>query len=181
MKKAAIFLATGFETVEALNICDLLRRMQTCVMLVSTTGEWYVTSSHNVSVKCDVLLADADFDSFDMIIFPGGMPGTTNLEANTYLMSKLDEFYKTGKYVAAICAAPTILGHRGLLKGRKACCFPGMEEGLEGAEVVFDDTVTDGNIITARGMGCSTQFGLAAVKVLYGDEAAEALAKKIVW
>lgn len=181
MKKTAIFLATGFETVEALNICDLLRRVQTGVLLVSTTGERFVTSSHNVTVKCDAMLEELDFDDLDMIIFPGGMPGTTNLEANNYLMSKLDEFYKTGKYVAAICAAPTIFGHRGILKGRKACCFPGMEDGLEGATVVYDDAVTDGNVITARGMGCSTQFGLAAVKALYGDETADTLSKKIVW
>lgn len=181
MKKTAIFLATGFETVEALAICDLLRRVQTGVLLVSTTGERFVTSSHNVTVKCDAMLEEVNFNELDMLILPGGMPGTKNLEANQYLMSMLDDFYGKGKFVAAICAAPTILGHRGMLKGRKACCFPGMEDGLEGADVVFDDVVTDGNVITSRGMGCSIKFGLAAVKALYDEETADSLADKIVF
>ena len=122
-----------------------------------------------------------NFDELDMIVLPGGLPGTTNLENCEPLMQKLDEFYQNGKYVAAICAAPSIFGHRGYLKGRKATSFPAFESHLEGAEVTGGAAEVDEHVITGRGMGCSIPFALAIVEQFVGKDAAEALADKIVF
>lgn len=179
--KTGIFFAQGFEEIEALTVVDLLRRAGIETLMVSVTGEKTVTGSHGISVGMDALLGEVDFDELDMIVLPGGMPGTRGLEACALLMERLEEFNSRGKYISAICAAPSILGHRGMLKGRNACSFPEYESHLEGAKVTGNPVEVSGHIITARGMGCAIDFGLAIVERYQGKEAAEALAAKIVY
>lgn len=181
MKKAAIFLATGFEEIEALTVVDICRRCGIVIDMVSVTGEEAVTGSHGITVKTDAVCDAYVFEGCDMLILPGGMPGTKNLEAEEKLMQQIDSFYETGKYVAAICAAPSILGHRGILKGRNACCYPGFEEQLEGADVTKNPVEISENVITSRGMGTAIEFGLAVASVLGNKEKAEEVAHGIIY
>ncbi len=181
MGKAAVFFGTGFEEVEALTAVDILRRAGVETVMVSVMEERSVTGSHSISVKADALLSEVDFDSLDVIVLPGGMPGTANLEACGELMAQVDAFMAQDRIVAAICAAPSILGHRGFLKGRKACSFPSFESHLEGAEVMDRPAVIDGNIVTGRGMGAAVPFALAIVEKLQGKDAAGKMAENIVY
>lgn len=181
MSKVLIFFGTGYEEIEALTVVDILRRAGIEIQMVSITGEKTVTSSHKVTVEMDALLEEADFDGADVLVLPGGMPGTKNLEACEPLMEQVDRFVQEGKIVAAICAAPSILGHRGHLQGKKACSFPSFEDHLTGAEVLHQPAVTDGNIITGRGMGAAVPFGLAILEKLQGSEAAAEMAQRIVF
>ena len=181
MSRTAIFFATGYEEIEALTVVDILRRAGEEITMVSITDERSVTSSHGVEVTMDKVLSEVNFDETDVIVLPGGMPGTKNLEACAALMEQVDAFVQAGKTVAAVCAAPSILGHRGHLNGKKACSFPDMESQLEGAEVLREPAVIDGNIITGRGMGAAIPFGLAMREKLQGKEAADAMGKKIVY
>ena len=181
MSKIAIFFATGFEEIEALTVVDILRRAEESVEMVSITDERRVTSSHGVEVTADKVFSAVNFDETDVIVLPGGMPGTKNLEAFAPLMEQVDAFVKAGKLVTAICAAPSILGHRGHLKGKTACSFPTFEDHLEGADLKREPAVIDGNIITGRGMGAAIPFGLAILEKLQGKDAAEAMAEKIVF
>lgn len=181
MSKVAVFFGTGYEEIEALTVVDILRRAGIETSMVSITGEKKVTSSHKVTVEMDELLENLDFNSVDVIVLPGGMPGTKNLEACEPLMTQVDSFYQKGKVVAAVCAAPSILGHRGILKGKKACSFPSFESHLEGAEVSSQPAVIDGNVITGRGMGAAVPFGLAILEKLQGRETAKKMAETIVY
>ena len=181
MSKVCVFFAEGYEEIEALTVVDLLRRAGIETQMVSVTGDKQVTSSHNVPVIMDALLADVNFDEVDMIVLPGGMPGTKNLENCAELMAQVDAFVQAGKYVAAICAAPSILGHRGILQGRRACCYPEYEEELTGAEVTRNSVEIAGNVIASRGMGCAIDFSLAIVSVYKGQNAAKELAEKVVY
>ena len=181
MSKAAIFFGTGYEEIEALTVVDILRRAEIMADMVSITGEREVTGSHGITVKMDKLFEEVDFDATDIIILTCGMPGTKNLEAYKPLMDKVDEFYQKDKYIAAICAAPSIFGHKGILKGKKACSNPGFESHLEGADVKQEEAVVDGHIITSRGMGTAIPFGLAILEQLSGAEAAEQMKQKLVW
>ncbi len=181
MGKVCVFFATGFEEIEALTVVDLLRRQEIETEMVSVTGERTVVGSHKIPVVMDSLLKDLDFKEVDMLVLPGGGLGTKNLEACGPLMEQVDAFAGAGKGVCAICAAPSILGHRGILKGKKATCYPGFETQLMGAQVVSEPAVRDGNIITGHGMGCSIPFGLAIVEYLAGEEASRAIAEKIVY
>lgn len=182
MSRLAIFFGTGYEEIEALTVVDILRRAKEDIVMVSITGERQVTGSHGISVQMDQLLTEVNFEEIDGIVLPGGMPGTKNLEACGALMEQVDAFVKEGKLVAAICAAPSILGHRGHLQGKKACIFPGMEEHLSGAQVVTDrPAVTDGNVITGRGMGAAIPFGLHILEKLQGRDEAQEMAERIVF
>ena len=181
MSRVCIFLADGFEEIEALTVVDLLRRSEIGIAMVSITGERVVTGSHGIAVHADALFEEADFSGTDMLVLPGGMPGTKNLKAYEPLMELVDTFYKEDRYVAAICAAPRILGHRGILKGRKACSYPDAETHLDGAKVTRSSVETDGRVITSRGMGCAIDFGLAIVEAFQGREAADILADKIIY
>ena len=181
MSRLAIFLAAGFEEIEALTVVDLCRRSGLEIDMVSITEERRVTGSHGICVEADTVFAEAAFEQYEMLIFPGGMPGTKNLEAHGGLMEKLDTFFEEGKYIGAICAAPSVLGHRGILKGKKACCYPGFEEQLEGAEVTGTPVEKDGKVITSRGMGTAIDFGLAIVETFCGKEQADSLAKSIIY
>lgn len=181
MSKVAIFFGTGYEEIEALAVVDILRRADIETDMVSIMGEKSVTGSHKITVEMDKVLAEVDFDHVDMIVLPGGLAGTNNLEACEPLMQQVDRFIADGKPVAAICAAPSILGHRGHLKGKKACSYPSFESHLEGAEVLHQPAVIDGNIVTGRGMGAAVPFGLAILEKFKGKEAARQMAEKIVF
>ena len=177
----AVFFANGYEEIEALTVVDLTRRAGIETWMVSITDEKMVTGSHGISVSMDKTLTEVNFDEVEMIVLPGGMPGTLNLEACEPLMDKVKEFDKAGKYISAICAAPTVFGHLGLLNGKKACCYPSMEEGLVGAEVTYESTATAEHILTSRGMGTAIDFGLQIIAKFQGQEAANEMAKKIVY
>ena len=181
MSRIAVFLAEGFEEIEALTVVDLCRRAGIGTDMVSVTGERSVGGSHGICVMADKLLAEEDFDSLDMIVLPGGMPGTRNLEACEGLMEQVELFYRAGKAVSAICAAPSILGHRGFLKGRNACSFPDFESHLEGASVSGEPVEVSEHVTTSRGMGTAIDFGLAIVERYQGKEAADDLARKIIY
>lgn len=181
MAKIGVFLATGFEECEALLTVDICRRAGLDLKTVSVTEKKEVTSSHGVTVVADLLLQDVDFDGLDMIVLPGGMPGTKNLEVCEPLMEQLDAFYEKNKCISAICAAPSIFGHRGFLKGRNATSYPGFESHLEGAEVSQNSVEISGHVTTSRGLGTAIDFGLAIVERYKGKEEAERIAEAIVY
>ena len=173
-----VFLADGFEIIEALAPVDMLTRAKIDVKTVGVTGD-VVTSSCGVSVKTDMSINDFDFYDVQAIVLPGGMPGTLNLESNNTVQQAIDNAVNTNTPVCAICAAPSILGHKGILSGKQATCFPGFEQELDGAVLSNEYVVTDGNIITARGAGVSVDFGLEIVKLLKGAELADEIRKTI--
>lgn len=179
MAKAYIFLAEGFEEIEGLTVVDLLRRANIDITMVSITGNELVTGSHQISTITDILFEDTDYEDADILILPGGMPGTKNLMNHEGLDMLLREFHKKGKPLAAICAAPKVLGTKGLLEGKGATCYPGHEESLLGAKYLNMDVVTDGNIVTSRGMGTSIDFSLALIKQLKDENEARKIADTI--
>lgn len=181
MKKAYLFFATGFEEVEALTVVDILRRGGVDCKTVSVTGDYDVTSSHAVTVRADLLFEEQSLEDGDMLILPGGIPGTPNLKAHAGLDKLIRQYYEAGKYLAAVCAAPAVYGEKGLLQGRKATCFPGMESGLVGAEHREDKVVCDGQFITSRGMGTCIDFGLTLLAKLTDEANAQTVGKKIVY
>lgn len=179
-----VFLAEGFEEIEALTPVDLLRRagVETKLIAIGTSRE--VKGARGMTVLSDALLGNVNIDDADLLVLPGGMPGTLNLAACESLMTKVDEYAASNdnnKRVAAICAAPAkTLGARGNLNGRKATCYPGMESELIGATVVFDDVVTDGNITTSRGLGTAVEFALELVKIKCGKDIADKIRTSVV-
>ena len=180
-KRVGMMVANGYEEVEMLTVVDLLRRAGMTCDIISVTGKKELTSSHKVTVIADLLFEDADFDSYDALVIPGGMPGTTNLGAHAGVCEQLKKAYADGKLIAAICAAPTVFGKLGLLEDKKAICYPGMEDQLTGARVTYEPAVRDGNIITSRGMGTAIDFGLETLAYYEGREAAAELAGKVVY
>ena len=174
-----LFLANGFEEVEALCPLDLLRRAGLAVTTVGVGGD-VIVGAHGIAVQAD--LPDTLFrDSKpDMIILPGGMPGTKHLDESRTVDTALRAASANGAYLAAICAAPMVLGKRGYLKGKEATCVPGFEEYLEGATLSKARVVTDGRTVTAAGMGVAMEFGLALVALLQGKDAAERLRSAVL-
>ncbi|MDK2966374.1 DJ-1 family glyoxalase III [Lacrimispora sp.] len=166
MGKVYAFLADGSEEVELLAVVDVLLRGGQDVKLVSVTGKKNVTGSHGIKLQADVLISQTDLKDGDVLFLPGGMPGTKNLAANEALLNALLEAHKANRRIAAICAAPSILGRLGLLEGKKATCFPGYESELSGASVVRQGVVTDGNITTARGLGYALDLGIELLELL---------------
>lgn len=181
MGRVYVFLADGFEEIEGLTVVDLLRRAGVETVMVSMNGTKSVCGSHKITVGADAVFEEMDFSDSDMLVLPGGMPGTKTLAAHEGLAELLKEADKAGRGIAAICAAPTVFGGLGLLQGRNAVCYPGMEDGLTGAKKGTDPVVTDGHITTSRGMGTAIAFGLELVRRLLGQEKADALAEKIVY
>ena len=184
-KHVAVFLADGMEEIEALTVVDLLYRAGIPCETVSITNSSTVTSSHDVSVVADREIDDTrfDFDDYDMLVLPGGMPGTTNLGECDDLTDQVCRFAKDGRQVAAICAAPTILAKLGLLEGRHATSFPALQDVLveNGAILEQDEVVVDGNITTSKGMGTAIAFGLAIVAHYLGQDVADDLGRNIVY
>lgn len=178
--KTAIFFTANYEEIEALTVVDMLRRAQIRCDMVSITGSLYTTGSHGIEVKAEKLIENINFEDYGCLILPGG-PGTATLEDCDLLMEKLDEFYNEGKLVCAICAAPSIFGHRGYLEGRKACSFPSKESELKGAIIERNPVSEDGNVITSRGMGTAIPFAAKIIERINGKEAADELLAKIVF
>lgn len=181
MKKAAVLLADGFEEIEALTAVDLLRRARIYVDTISISDDYMVHGAHGINVQTEDLFEEVNFAEFDMIVLPGGMPGTKNLEEHNGVQRVVKDFHENGKYVGAICAAPGILGAMGLLKGKRAACYPSVEDRLSGAVIMRVPVVQDGNIITSRGMGTAIDFALKLVEVLTDKSKAEEIADSIIY
>ncbi len=181
MSKVLIFMAEGHEEIEALTVVDILRRAGIDIEMVSITGNKKVPGAHGITTYCDKLIETVNFDSADMLVLPGGMPGTLNLGLCELLMDQVHGFNTSKKGLAAICAAPTVFGKAGILEGKTATCYPGMEKDLLGAKISTDEVCHDDNIITSRGMGTAIPFALEIVKTFQGQEAADKLAKSIVY
>lgn len=162
-----VLLADGFEEIEALTPVDMLRRAKLDVKTVGINSKVAV-GSHGIPVVCDLTAEEVDLSKVSMAIFPGGMPGSLNLDASPYTDKVIEAVTKNGGRLAAICAAPLVLGRRGLLKGKKATCFPGFEAELVGAEVTGEEFVTDGNITTGKGMEYSLPFAKELVRLAEG-------------
>ncbi len=167
-----LFLADGFEETEALAPLDMMRRAKLEVKTVGVTGE-FVTGSHNVTVKADIMPEQISLDNIDGVILPGGMPGTINLGKSKIVTDTTLYCFENGKITAAICAAPSVLGRLGILKCKKATCFPGFENELEGAVYTGAAVEVDGTVITGKGAGCAISFGKAVIKLAASDEAAD--------
>lgn len=170
MSKVCAFLAPGLEEVECLAVTDMLRRADVEVRLVSVSDSLEVTGSHNITIKADELFDKNLCKDADILFLPGGMPGTAYLGEHSELCRLLCEFSQAGKRISAICAAPSVLGRLGILRGKKATCYPGYESELTGADYVRDGVVTDGNITTGRGVGYAIDLGLELVRLLKGEE-----------
>ena len=173
-----VFLADGFEIIEALSPVDMLKRAKIETKLVGVTGE-IVTSSCGVAVKTDMLIDDFDFYDVEAIVLPGGMPGAENLDNCKALQGIIDNASNTNSYICAICAAPFILGKKGLLNGKSAICYPGFEVDLQGANIAESAVCRDGNCITAKGMGVAVDFGLEITAALLNRETADNIRKSI--
>lgn len=181
MKKTAILFAEGYEEVEALTVVDLLRRAKIVCDIVAVKEADEVTGSHDIRVRADKALSQLVMEEYDGLILPGGLRGVNNLAADERVIDLLRRFAAAGKLTAAICAGPTVLAKAGLLEGRKACCYPGMEDQLTGALACTESVVEDGSIITSRGLGTAIPFALALVAYFCGEKQAQALAKSIVF
>lgn len=171
-----VFLANGFEEIEALMPLDLLRRAGLEVRTVAIGDDHKVTGAHGISVIADI--KDTEFCDVmpSAVILPGGMPGTSNLEESATVALTIHDTLQQDGLVCAICAAPSILGNAGYLKGKNATCFPGFEQYLDGAQITDARVVRDGNFITAKGMGCATEFALAIIEAIAGKEKADEIA-----
>ena len=176
-----VHLAEGFEEVEALTVVDVLRRAEADVKTVSVTGSRMVTGTHGITVEADLLFEDADYDKCEMIVLPGGLPGSTNLQAHEGLTANIRAFASAGKKLAAICAAPMVFGSCGILDGKKATIYPGMEEYLTGAEPTGEAATVDGNIITGQGPALAMEFALAIAENVKGKETADAVAEDLLY
>lgn len=178
-----MFLADGFEEIEALCPLDLMRRAGLEVATVGVGSE-YISGAHAITVRAD--MSEAEFISScatrpaDMIFLPGGMPGTLNLGESETVRDAIRSAYEDGKYIAAICAAPSILGEMKLLYGREAICYPGFEKQLEGATISDKRVVLDGNILSAAGMGAALDMGLEIVRIFCGSEKADSLRSAVI-
>lgn len=173
-----LFLADGFEETEAIACLDVIRRAEIAVQTVSIDKP-LVKGSHGISVKADISMDEITTEHLEGIILPGGMPGTLNLEKDERLSALIEYCCQNNLLITAICAAPSILGKRGLLKGEKAVCFPGFEDFLEGADVLKEKCVESGQFVTAKAMGAAIDFGIAIVARLKSPDLAEHIKRSI--
>ena len=181
MSKVFVFLADGFEEIEGLTVVDILRRAQIETETVSVTGKKEVHGSHGITVFADKLFEEISGEDAALLVLPGGMPGTLHLGAHQGLAELLKKAVSDGKKVAAICAAPSVLGELGLLKGQRAVCYPGFEEKLLGAETGTEPVAVSGNITTSRGMGTAIPFALSLAAQLKDQKTADAIGEGIIW
>lgn len=180
MKKIAVHLAEGFEEIEAISIIDVLRRADFKVEIVSVSENFVVTGSHNIKIMADSLFESVNYNLIDMIVLPGGMPGSKNLNMHQGLKNQIMDFHENGKPLGAICAAPLVFGNLGILKGKNATCYPGFEKELIGAEITGKYVEQAGTIITGKGAGVAIDFALKIVEMFKGKELADELALKMV-
>ena len=175
-----VLLGTGFEETEAIAPIDLLRRAQIPVMTVGINGKT-VFGSHGIGIEADILLEEMDLTDLDMIVLPGGLGGVASVKACSPALDAVRFAWENGKFVAAICAAPTILAALGITDGRKATCYPGCEENMGAADMQEGKAaVIDGKLITGTSAGCAIPFGLALITALKGEEEAQRIAQQIV-
>ena len=177
MAKVYVFLANGFEDVEALIPVDVLRRGGVEVVTVSVVnGSQVVETAHRVRVEADTMFADCDFSDADLLLLPGGMPGASNLNDHEGVRQALLKQHAAGRKVAAICAAPLVLGGLGILRGRRATCFPGFEQTLEGATYTADLFTVDGNVTTGEGPAAAFPFAYSLLSQLTDEATAQQIA-----
>jgi len=181
MKKIFLFLATGFQETEAIAPVTICRRAGIDIKTVSITGNILIESALGVTVKADMLFDEANLDEADMLVMPGGMPGSTNLSDFLPLKEAIMRHYQRGKTLAAICAAPLIYGRLGLMKGIQATCYPGFEGELTGAVTTGGTIEVDGQFITGHGPGAALDFGYAIVEYLLGSEVVKEVKEGMVW
>jgi len=176
-----VHLANGFEEVEALTAIDLLRRAGIEVKSVSITGNKRVMGTHDIPVEADILYEEANYEECEMIVLPGGLPGADYLGEHEGLVNHIRCFAENDKYLAAICAAPQVFGAQGVVEGKKATIYPGMESCLKGALPQDEIVVQDGKIITSMGPATAMPFALKLIEVLKGKEASESVANGLLW
>ena len=175
----AVILADGFEEIEALTPVDMLRRAGLDVKTVGLNAKIAI-GSHKIPVICDLQPSEVELDKVSLVIFPGGMPGSLGLDASPFTDKVIAAVNENGGRIAAICAAPLVLGRRGLLDGKRATCYPGFEKELKGAIITDAGVVTDGNITTARGMGVALEFSKELITLICGKEESDSLAAAIM-
>lgn len=176
MKKVYVFMADGFEDIEALIPIDVLRRGDISVTTVSINATTTVNSAHGVPIVADTTFGEANFDDADLLMLPGGLPGATNLDAHQGVCDALCQQVVKGKMVSAICAAPMVLGRLGLLKGKRATCYPGCEKALTGAEYTHELCTVDGLIVTGEGPAASLPYAYTLLEMLADKATAQAIA-----
>lgn len=181
MKKVFIALADGFEESELILPLDILRRAQVCVVLMSVSDSLTVVGAHGLSILAETTISEAFVQDGDMLFLPGGMPGALNLSNNTLLAEVIRDYYSSGKYLVAICAAPMVFGEMHLLSGRKVTCYPGFEDKLHGAEVVTEPVAIDGPFITACGPGAAAALGAKMVEVLSDKKTAQLIMRQMLF
>lgn len=181
MKKAVVFFADGTEECEALLVVDLLRRAKVQVVVASASGRLELVSSHGIRVTADALAEEVDCADVDLVVLPGGIPGTPNLAANPAVTAAVTACAQAGKKVAAICAAPSILAQLGLLEGRQATAHAAFQDQLAGAAVLDQEVVVDGNITTSYGLGGAIPFALELVRQLAGEAEADRIRNAIAY
>ena len=174
-----MLLGTGFEETEAIAPLDLLRRAGVSVATVGINGK-IIKGSHGIGVEADIEISEMDLTDLDMIVLPGGLGGVDSIKASQAALDAVRFAWENGKFVAAICAGPTILAQLGITDGRSATCYPGCETQMGSANMVQAAAVTDGKVITGTSAGCAIPFGLALIAALKGQDAAETIAKQIV-
>ncbi len=176
-----VFLAHGFEEIEAVTVVDILRRAGIQVKTVSLMEDKTVYGSRGIGIEADIFFREGNYNKCAMLILPGGMPGTINLCNHKELNIELKDYYLSGKPIAAICAAPMVLGRAGILAGHEATIYPGMEDELIGAIKKDDDVVVSGNLITAKGPGIAMKFALAIIDRLKGTDKAKEIAEELLY
>jgi 4-methyl-5(b-hydroxyethyl)-thiazole monophosphate biosynthesis len=181
MAKVFVFLANGFEEIEALAPVDIFRRCGVEIMTVSITASRSVQTSHGVTVEADCHISDADLTDADLLILPGGMPGASNLLESEPVRNALIRQNEEGRLIGAICAAPMVLGELGLLKGKRATCYPGFEQHFHGAEYTAEMVTVDGNITTGKGPGAAMAFGYQLLSNFVSAEKVEEIKKSMIY
>lgn len=181
MAEACIFFADGLEEIEGLTVVDLFRRVDISIHIVSINSTYKISGAHGIEIKADTLFEEEDFSETTIFILPGGMPGTKNLGEFEPLCNLLKEVNAQGKLIAAICAAPFVLGTLNLLEGKAATCYPGFEKMLSGAYYKEEKVVADGNAVTSRGMGTAIEFAGKMIEILRDKETADTLLKSIIY
>ena len=181
MNKVFVFLADGFEEIEGLTVVDFLRRAEIDTVMVSVGDSKRIIGSHRIEVKADIMFHEVLEPEGSMFVLPGGMPGNLHLKEHEGLCKLLKKAYANGKYIAAICAAPTVLEACGLLEGKKATSYPAMEKELVSADYQTDKVVADGKIITSRGMGTAIDFAAKMVEIFKGTDTKDELLDSIVY
>ena len=180
INRILVYLASGFEEIEAVTIIDLLRRVGLEVTVAGLQPD-QVTGSHGITIVPDVLYVDVDPDDYDCLVLPGGQPGTDNLKVNPQVLQTVKKYYQENKLIAAICAAPTILAEAGILQDKKVTSYPAESDVFKSSDYQELSVVKDGMIVTSRGVGTAIEFALELIKIIKGEAARNQQAARILW